>query len=436
MNRVRLSLQRAMRGAALLCAASLAGQSFEAEAQQCDGRDWEAGGVISNENLDCAVQGTFHGHKIGEMIPEKIAWQIREKDLNITLADPTPLAVDYRIREWTQKNRGRVEFNEATRTVSGWKAGVPFPDIDLNDPFAGIKVAWNYTYGVPRGDTQALYKFVFGLVDGDTGIERVQRWGYIRKYYKGVLGNQGPTLGDGEVFDKTLLVAFSPHDIKGLGTLTIRYDTGRLNDIWAYIRTVRRVRRLSGGAWFDVIGGTDVLQDNIETFNAYPTWYPKYKMLGRRTVLAMAHGTAPAWIEDADNYVNMFPRVDVSNPPYWNPIETWEPRDVYVVEAIPPKEHPYSKKVWYVDAEAWRPYFMEGYDKKGELWQFQHYSTGEYPVADDPEGSALLTWTGITVDFQRNHATFFAAHDSWVMSVPVENDEVSIGALESGGNLR
>ncbi|MEQ8165823.1 MAG: DUF1329 domain-containing protein, partial [Alphaproteobacteria bacterium] len=195
MNRVRLSLQRAMRGAALLCAASLAGQSFEAEAQQCDGRDWEAGGVISNENLDCAVQGTFHGHKIGEMIPEKIAWQIREKDLNITLADPTPLAVDYRIREWTQKNRGRVEFNEATRTVSGWKAGVPFPDIDLNDPFAGIKVAWNYTYGVPRGDTQALYKFVFGLVDGDTGIERVQRWGYIRKYYKGVLGNQGPTLG-------------------------------------------------------------------------------------------------------------------------------------------------------------------------------------------------------------------------------------------------
>lgn len=405
-------------------------------AADCAGQELKAGTVVTKDNIDCLKQSTFHGDKLGDLLTQKVELQVREWGLKLTLADPKPLAIDYRIKRLDDVNRKTVKFNPTTRLVEGWKAGVPFPDVDPSDPNAGIKVAWNYTYGVPRGDTQALYKFVFGLVDGNGGLERVLRLGYIRKYYKGILGEAGPTIGNGDVFDRTLLVFFTPHDVKGIGTLTIRYDTGQLSDIWAYVRSVRRVRRLSGGAWFDPVGGTDVLADNIETFNAYPTWYPSYKVVGKKKILAMAHGTLPAWVENASTPQEQFPRIDLSSAPYWNPIEKWEPQEVWIVETTPPPEHPYSKKICFVDAKAWRPYFMEGYDKKGEFWHFQHYSTGEYSVADDPKGSALLTWVGLTIDFQRKHATFFGAHPSWTMNVPVTDEEVSLGALETGGDLR
>lgn len=76
---------------------------------------------------------------------------------------------------------------------------------------------------------------------------------------------------------------------RGVGTLMVQYVGGRLPDVYAYIKAVRRVRRLSGNAWADPVVGTDMLTDETFGLNIDLTWYPEYKITGKRWVLAALH---------------------------------------------------------------------------------------------------------------------------------------------------
>ena len=213
----------------------------------------------------------------------------------------------------------------------------------------------------------------------DKGLERVQEWLYWRYYMKNRLDRfakgQSPVEGDGTILTKTLLFATYPHDIKGIGVLSIRWDLPRVEDQWAYIKSVRRTRRLSGGAWMDPIGATDVLQDDITCWNGRPAWYTKIRLLGKRWILAIAH--APYDHNQAKKGTfEEFPGIDLATWPHWNPsskTRAWEPREVYVIEGIPPSYHPYSKRVVYMDVTVPILYFAECYDKAGNFWKFIHY---------------------------------------------------------------
>ena len=175
----------------------------------------------------------------------------------------------------------------------------------------------------------------------DKGLERVQEWFYWRYYMKNRLDRfakgQSPVEGAGTILTKTLLFATYPHDIKGIGVLSIRWDLPRVEDQWAYIKSVRRTRRLSGGAWMDPIGATDVLQDDITCWNGRPAWYTKIRLLGKRWILAIAH--APYDHNQAKKGTfEEFPGIDLATWPHWNPsskTRAWEPREVYVIEGIP-----------------------------------------------------------------------------------------------------
>lgn len=389
------------------------------------------GTVINAANLDAMKDNTFEGKRIGDMIPERNEWQIREHGLTIKLKKSEPHPVDPRWAAATKKYAKDVKFDTATREVSGYKAGMPFPEIDPADPHAGIKVIWNFNYGVPHGDIQDFRKFAYLLIDGDSGLERTQQWAYIRYYMKSRLGGE-PVKGDGSIYFKQLLFATYPQDIKGLGTFMFRYDTGKRDDVWAYIRTVRRIRRLSGGAWMDPIGGTDQLQDDIEIFNAHPTWYPKYNFLGKKWTLVIANSVQPTWIEEAGSTEEKFPRVDLTNPPYWNPLDEWEPRECDVVEAITPEEHPYSRKVMYFDAMNARPYFSFAYDRKGEFWK--SFTFASFKMDSEDGETAIASAWGSSIDFQRRHATIFQSHKTWLINpLDVGEDDVTLGELEAAG---
>ncbi len=55
------------------------------------------------------------------------------------------------------------------------------------------------------------------------------------------------------------------------------------------------------------------------------------------------------WLEDEKDPQAQFPGLDLSGPPYWNPITDWEPREVYAIKCTPPDEHPYCYKIVYFD---------------------------------------------------------------------------------------
>jgi len=386
------------------------------------------GDIINVGNLEQRLADTFEGDSIDSLLTDRQKWLIQEEGLVITLkaSEPVTLGKDYLAA--TEQYSSLVTFNPDTRMMAGWKAGIPFPNVTKDTPNAAEKLIWNHHVGKPTKNFQDNPEFGFLFIDGERGLTRKQEWSFKRYWMKGRLGEGATSKGDGDLLWKQLLFATYPNDIRGLGVFTVRYDSPKLDDSWAYVKSVRRTRRLSGGTWMDPVGGTDLLNDDIEIFNAHPTWYPEYKLLGKRKVLVVAHSQSTSWAPDERGSAE-FPIVNLDEPPYWNPQDQWEPREVWVIEAVTPPEHPYSKKVMYMDTEFPRFYMAEIYDRKGEFWKWSnsHLKT----IETEDGGLGIISNAGFTIDFQRRHATVFVVGSSARINVPgYDPDDISLQALE------
>ncbi|MGN5478394.1 DUF1329 domain-containing protein [Cupriavidus basilensis] len=286
---------------------------------------------------------------------------------------------------------------------------------------------WNFYYASPEGDV-IDNKATFLMVNGDKGLESTQDWLFIRYYMKGRISGDKPVVGDGSVLSKTLFVATAPEDIKGVGTFTVRYDSPKLEDSWAYIKSARRTRRLSGGAWMDPVGGLDVLNDDIYVWNARPSWYPKVKLVGRRWILAISDAKL-GYNASKKGTPEEWKTVDLGNAPHWNPVQTWQPREVWVIEGTPPTEHPYGKKVVYMDVNYPRIYMGEAYDKKGEFWKFINFHMA--PSVGEDGTKYLSSVQGDIIDFKARHASIYLFRNYKLNEAKIKETDMSYSALET-----
>ena len=382
---------------------------------------------IDAKTLAQHMSDSFEGHVISDLLTERMQILIKDEGLAITLKASQPIVLGKDYMAATKANEGKAVYDHDTRLVSGWVAGIPFPKVTENDPDAAAKLIWNHHYAQPTKNLQDYPQFGYLFLNDKVGIERRQEWTFKRYMMKGRLGTEETVEGDGEVLTKTLLYANYPNDIRGLGLFTVRYDSPKLEDSWAYLKSVRRTRRLSGGTWMDPIGGTDQLSDDIEIFNAHPTWYPEYKLLGKRWILAVANSTGESWDQNAKGNAE-FPVIDLENAPYWNPKANWEPREVWVVEATTPPEHPYSKKVMYMDTQFPRFYQAEAYDRKGEFWKWMNYNLQTIKTEDGDVG--MISAAGFTIDYQRRHGTVFVLGGPRLNTPGITGDDINLRELE------
>jgi Protein of unknown function (DUF1329) len=366
------------------------------------------GTVISKANLDQIKNDTFMGHTIGSLLTEKVEWQIRNTGLKMKLGKSKEPEFDPKYVESTKKYSDQVKFDPKTREVTGWVAGLPFPDISESDPDAGEKVMWNFYYGSPY--PRDIKKDVYFVTVNSSGYEATQHYIFDRLINKGRLGEGKTVLGDPDVLTKTMLVAVEPQDIKGTGTFTVRYDVSasKLEDQFAYIKSARRIRRLTGNAWMDPVGGLDFLNDDIYAYNARPSQYKQNKLIGKRWILAAVDYKVTRNAAKAGT-LEEWPIIDSSGPaPYWYQKMNYAPREVWVVEGTPPPEHPYSKKIVYVDTKIPAVYMAETYDKKGDFWRYIEY--GYDQLTGQTTGINYMTPAGGEfIDFKAKHETQFIA---------------------------
>lgn len=389
------------------------------------------GTLVDKTNLDAVLNETFEGKPLNQLLTEKVQWQIRNYNLGLTLAAHKPVELDPLYLAAREANIGKVGFDQATRTVQGWEKGVPYPEIDVKDPNAGDKIVWNFIYGRSFGDSQELKNFHYILIDAKKGLERVQRYRLDRFYTRGRL-NGPASIGGDFMLQNTLLFAEAPQDIKGIGTYTKRYADGFKNDdVWAYVKSVRRVRRVSGNAWMDPVGGLDLLGDDIDIWDSPPNWYKSIKLIDKRWILAVHDTPQTVGIGETDP-VALFPGLDIATPPYWNPNPKlgWQPREVWVLEGTPPDAHPYGKKILYVDVQANRPLMSEIYDKNGEFWRFHHFQ--QQPITGEDGYKAILPVQGQMIDFKRQHATN-AVTTYAINRKGAKASDFSLGKLEAAG---
>ncbi|MCY1276235.1 hypothetical protein D9M68_259970 [compost metagenome] len=389
-----------------------------------------AGTVISAANIDQLKNDTFEGHSIASLLTEKLEWRIRNNGMQMPLAASREVPLDPSWVAASKANAGKTSINREACRVDGWGAGAPFPDIDEKDPQAAEKVVWNWHLGQLVGDVSQVPFYTQLLVDGKKGVHAEPVAEFTRYTMKGRL-NGNSVEGDGSERGRQLLYFKAPSDMKGLGTYSVMYDSDKVNSVWAYIPAVRRVRQLSGGAWMDPVGSSDQLQDDLEIFNARPCWYPEYKLLGKRSILAVSASKTgkDIWNKEGKAYAERYPVMD-PNPPYWNILgNAYEVREVYVVEAITPSIHPYSKKVLYIDSKYPRIYYGEAYNRKGEFWKFMEF----HSYANQADGD-IRTTVGSVIDFQRNHATISLIDTStWRTNFDAKASDFSLQALQAAG---
>lgn len=183
----------------------------------------------------------------------------------------------------------------------------------------------------------------------------------------------------------------------------------------------------------DPVGSSDQLQDDLEIFNARPSWYKGYKLLGKRSVLAVANAKLPAWNPKGKVFAERYPVLEQGEP-HWNMNnDRFEPREVWVIEATTPDVHPYSKKILYMDTKYPRIYYGEAFNRKGEFWKFMEFHS--FPIKGEDGFQSVQSSGGAIIDFQRNHATVFLTDPTqwFVNQAKVKSNDVSLGQLEAAG---
>lgn len=381
-----------------------------------------AGDRINAANLEEALGKTFAGHKVSDLITEAMRFHIREWNLEVTLKDHEEVPLTQLELDNTAKYSDDVQFDPETLEVTGYTAGWPFPEIDPDDRWAGHKVMWNYylqnTYGSSfDGD----YHFLF--TDASNGLERVQEWYNVQIK---MIGRPYPphVLEGGDLVAKALLFARQPFDVRGIGQFILRHNSPQVESNWAYLRSVRRVRRLSGGSWMDSLAGGVQLNDEYDGFAGRPSWYPDSRYLGTRWILAVPNLTLPL-VKDGT-----YPTVDTEQPPYNNPVVEWEPRKVHVVEFTMPDEHPYSRRIYYVETEFPRIYMTEHYDRNNELAKISYvFST---PTEGDDGFIGMLPWQGTTFDINRREGWTYVNANGTLHDTELTPDDVTLQQLRRG----
>lgn len=426
MNKNRVPKLRTLLGAGvlLLCLMFTAAVAFS--------EDLKEGMEINKGNLDQMLNNTFEGKTIDSLTTERVKAWIKEKNLRIWLRKYETVPVDPRWVENTKKFSGQVKFDPSTRNISGYVAGQAFPNLDEKDPNIADKIIWNtfLTFGWPRGNFEYYPKFGYIMTDGNKGFDRSMMWGFLRITMTGRL-DEPHMLDGGKTYYQQVLLAREPFDIQGIGSYRIRYMGGdKQDDGWYYVKSQRRTRQISGGAWFDPIGGTDQLNDEISNYSAYPTWYPKYTYKGKKWILACQHGRWPHWTPKGNKGAEDFPNLDMATSPYWNPLDDWEPRPVYVIEGEMPVEHPYGRRVWYIDAESWIPHLQEAYDKKGDFVKMLYMSSVVGRGADKATGWIVRANQGHAMDWKINHGTIYLQAEASVDNPPLGPDDANLKIME------
>ncbi|HEY0675659.1 MAG TPA: DUF1329 domain-containing protein [Immundisolibacter sp.] len=382
----------------ILGAAALLGLVSGAQAQ-----DIAAGTVLNAANIDQLKAQTLHGKPLADLILPTQEKMIRELGLQMRLQPSQDIQIDPRLVAATKEHAGKASMDDKKR-LQNFVTGMPFASIDANNPADGIKVAYNFMRGPWYADVVDYNPMYFALINGQKGFEREQHWRYARYLADGALD---PALADpkGEIAKYEVVLNKYPNDSRGLGVLTIQYTDARLPDVYAYVRSVRRVRRLSSNAWADPLSSTDLLNDESFGMTVDPSWYQEWKLLGKRSILASAHSKVEVPLDGS----NRFPMIDTTKAPYWNILDDWEPREVFVVEAKPGPGHLLSRKVQYYDTEIHAPmlHWQEFYDKKNELWRIENCN---YRSVKRDDGSMAQAVSYVPVyDLQRLHATIVFA---------------------------
>lgn len=363
----------------------------------------------------------------------------------ITIKDAGDLSPPQHFLDATARFAGQASLDEAGALVN-YTAGTPF-DRSAFEPGreSGFKAMWNYNfryqhYGLSLHKNDWVWTDRGGSHDSHEIMDDAQS----AKFYQGggkfsrvlhlryqKIHCMNLTMGDhpstGYAFDdrwcegvewREFSDFWHPFDIAGTGFIVMRYrDPYKSDDAWAYIPSLRRVRRISAEVKSDSLLGTE---DTLEDFYGFAgrvlEW--EWEYVGRKQILAIAR--------------SRYAYPHFGGPNGITAIDDWALREVDIVKGTPKWDgHPYSTKILMFDAQNSIPWYSEAYDRAGKLWKVWRipsvwtedpwFENGTKSQTDNPfsgkpaptpDGVRVCTFQGIDVfNLQNGRSTLIPSRE-------------------------
>jgi hypothetical protein len=322
--------------------------------------------------------------------------------LPLVAVDAARFRANYSDRFWqaSRANRGRFGIDAATGGLTDAATGaiptrffgLPFPEVDPADPLAGAKIVHNYRARRMQMDGD-IHTFDLSDVLESGEVLRTVRILLSHAYYVGTTADPPPSLPD-NTESRQLAAALAPRDLEGVGVLTWRInDWTTWDQVWAYLPTIRRVRRVRSSTRGDRIPGFEVQGDDADCYDNKTTYFT-WKLVRADEVIGPL-GTDTAY---ALPLVDQPPSRRTMTVPYnaavyetpgargagWFPLgNVYARRPVWIVEGTP--RDPYyeaGRIVLYVDRDLYHGYYKLSYNKAGELYRTNFCGTAWGRSAD------------------------------------------------------
>lgn len=371
--------------------------------------------------------------KVKDILPPSVVDYVKKGDLPITIGEfKFEMAEDAAWKAESEKNEGKYALDadkamieKATGKIPTYIYGLPFPHIDWkNDPDAGIKLMYNYDLQKARvGNWNCVFPVEW---IGRKGFERDLEAVYKVYYYWGRPDGEQPN--PNEYQEMNIIGITAPYDIAGMTTLTRRYRDARSDDYYAYLPSIRRVKKLSGANRSDPFAGSDFVNDDSNGWmgkNSSMEW----KVIDKKIILVpMVHWALErpltaskepngAWLVDRfqEPPKEGFTDPDFKGAPWMLTNASFAPREVYVIEAMSKNPYyNYGRTHYYHDPDGGIFYKIIN-DRADEYWKTMLVTP---MVVDWGDGEvknrtfSTVTWYSI-IDDKTDHASSCVAYGNY-----------------------
>ena len=340
-----------------------------------------------------------HNWQVAEQVlPPEILRLLQAGDFTITVQETTDFPVRLAYLAATEANTSQVALDGGTH-ITGYQGGLPFPVLDVADPQAGEKAAWNWRYhDMPK----ALEMRVTMQSVNENGAITMQNLGKMQARY-GIyrVGEEqnDPKWQERGIYMKSTFQLLAPADQEGQVRVVTQFDDmASTHEELAYNPQNRRIRKsyanvlgLMGGGRYEVLMEEQPPFFFFGYLHAYQWIYH-----GEQTRLV------PGFLR-ADH-------LTFGGKGNWYPNAPWELRRVVVLEALPKSSHPYAKRLFYLDAQTYAPLCSLSYDAQGGFVRLGLIIHGHPDFVPGAQGKQVPVPMGATwVSLSRDNASQFIA---------------------------
>lgn len=352
-------------------------------------------------------------------LPPEILDKVKAGELAFAVQDTTDLPVSEAYIEATKKHAEQVKIS-ADGELEGYVSGLPFPVLDPADPQAGLKAAWNLRHR-DFGDIMQVWN-TFRLLPESGSAEReienyyVIAYGMHRPHTGGVKPNEWEKDG---VLYKEFFHITNPFDLKNSMSLKHRYARDQANDDnWLYTPASRKIRKMilkHDEASYD----SGFLNEDFFGFWGYVR-SSNWKLLGSRRLLA------PVGAKVAST--------TYGGRGGWYPVDPWELREMLILEGAPKaSDHPYSKRVLYLDQQTFVPVYTLFYDQHGKHQKtlFDLYGNPKYSPGNENVRAPI--WIGETMVDYENKLGSMTIVSKILYNAPLPSDFFNLDKIAARG---